>query len=183
MLLLLIEEILHQLIDSLSHYLQGFIHPRWCRISAIYSINWSDYDIRMLIVIVMCCTGTGTILYTVDMWNKHILFISWCLIHFTYYNVMYVYQTLYLICTYTYTIINCHEFDTSRCHTHIPMYVSPSYCNLWAASNNCNPKGDLRCNCNCRGSFWTSGFSWNGWLFWFNPLRSNIISCTVTMYV
>ena len=29
-LLLLMEEILHQLIGSLSHYLQGFIHPRWC---------------------------------------------------------------------------------------------------------------------------------------------------------
>ena len=25
-------EILHQLIDSLLHYFQGFIHPRWCRI-------------------------------------------------------------------------------------------------------------------------------------------------------
>ena len=31
-------EILHQLIDSLSHYLYTwFIHPRWCRISAINS--------------------------------------------------------------------------------------------------------------------------------------------------
>ena len=28
-------EILHQLIGSLSHYLQGFIHPSWCRISSI----------------------------------------------------------------------------------------------------------------------------------------------------
>ena len=26
-----------QLIGSLSHYLQGFIHPRWCKISAINS--------------------------------------------------------------------------------------------------------------------------------------------------
>jgi len=33
----LMEEILHQLIGSLSHYLQGFIHPRWCRISSINS--------------------------------------------------------------------------------------------------------------------------------------------------
>ena len=33
----LMAEILHQLIGSLSHYLQGFIHPRWCRISAINS--------------------------------------------------------------------------------------------------------------------------------------------------
>ena len=32
------EEILHQLTGSLSHYLQGFIHPRWCRISSINSI-------------------------------------------------------------------------------------------------------------------------------------------------
>ena len=36
--ILLMEEILHQLIGSLSHYLQGFIHPRWCRISSINSI-------------------------------------------------------------------------------------------------------------------------------------------------
>ncbi len=35
--LLLMAEILHQLIGSLSHYLQGLIHPRWCRISAINS--------------------------------------------------------------------------------------------------------------------------------------------------
>ena len=31
------EEILHQLIGSLPHYLQGFIHPKWRRISAINS--------------------------------------------------------------------------------------------------------------------------------------------------
>ena len=36
--ILLMEEILHQLIGSLSHYLQGFIHRRWCRISSINSI-------------------------------------------------------------------------------------------------------------------------------------------------
>ena len=35
---LLMEEILHQLIGSLSHYLQGFIHLRWCRISSINRI-------------------------------------------------------------------------------------------------------------------------------------------------
>ena len=38
--LLLMEEILHELIGSLSHYFQGFIHPRWCRISSINSIIW-----------------------------------------------------------------------------------------------------------------------------------------------
>ena len=37
--ILLMAEILHQLIGRLSHYLQGFIHPRWCRISAINSIS------------------------------------------------------------------------------------------------------------------------------------------------
>ena len=29
------EEILHQLMGGLSHYLCGFNHPRWCRISSI----------------------------------------------------------------------------------------------------------------------------------------------------
>ena len=38
--ILLMEEILHQLIGSLSQYLQGFIHPRWCRISSINSISY-----------------------------------------------------------------------------------------------------------------------------------------------
>ena len=32
---LLMAEILHRLIGSLSHYLEGFIHPGWCKISAI----------------------------------------------------------------------------------------------------------------------------------------------------
>ena len=36
--ILLMAEILHQLIGSLSRYFYGFIHPRWCRISAINSI-------------------------------------------------------------------------------------------------------------------------------------------------
>ena len=35
--ILLMEEIMHQLIGRLSHYLQGSLHPRWCRISAINS--------------------------------------------------------------------------------------------------------------------------------------------------
>ena len=34
---LLMEEILHQLIGSLSHDLPGFMHPNWCRISSINS--------------------------------------------------------------------------------------------------------------------------------------------------
>ena len=36
---LLMAEILHQLIGSLSHYLHGFIHRRWCRISSINSMT------------------------------------------------------------------------------------------------------------------------------------------------
>ena len=32
-------------VGSLSHYLQGFIHPRWCRISAINSPN-PNKDLR-----------------------------------------------------------------------------------------------------------------------------------------
>ena len=34
---LLMDEILHQLIGTLSHYLQGFLHPRW--LFGISSIN------------------------------------------------------------------------------------------------------------------------------------------------
>ena len=41
-LTLLMAEILHQLISSLSHYLRGFIHPRSCRISSIN--NTFGYD-------------------------------------------------------------------------------------------------------------------------------------------
>ena len=37
-LVLLMEEILYHLVDNLSHSLQGFIHPRWCRISSINTI-------------------------------------------------------------------------------------------------------------------------------------------------
>ena len=41
-LILLMEEPLHHLICGLSHYLQGFLDPRWCRISSINSIyTWS----------------------------------------------------------------------------------------------------------------------------------------------
>ena len=36
-MLLLMAEMLHQLIGSLSYYLQGFMHPRWCRISSVNS--------------------------------------------------------------------------------------------------------------------------------------------------
>ena len=36
-LILLIDEILHQLADSFSHFLPGFGHTRWCRISSIKS--------------------------------------------------------------------------------------------------------------------------------------------------
>ena len=33
---------IHQLVGSLSHYLQGFIHPRWCRISSSSSSHQID---------------------------------------------------------------------------------------------------------------------------------------------
>ena len=39
-LILLMENILHQLIGRLSHYLQGFVHPRW--LFGISSINSSS---------------------------------------------------------------------------------------------------------------------------------------------
>ena len=41
------EEILHWLIGSLSQYLQAFIHPRWCRMSAINSITLLNPNIKI----------------------------------------------------------------------------------------------------------------------------------------
>ena len=46
LVILLMEEIPRQLIGSLSHYLQGFIHARWCRISSINS-NWGPSPIQI----------------------------------------------------------------------------------------------------------------------------------------
>ena len=54
--ILLMAEILHRLIDSLSRYFQGFIHPRWCRISAINSMIVFDG-------IYMFDMNTGMIIY------------------------------------------------------------------------------------------------------------------------
>ena len=57
------EEILHQLIGCLSHYLQGFIHPRWCRISFMESItrtcdkvNKTSYLHTLIAFKTVCCT-------------------------------------------------------------------------------------------------------------------------------
>ena len=39
-------EMSYQLIRRISHYLRGFIHPRWCRISSINSMKsmWNEYN-------------------------------------------------------------------------------------------------------------------------------------------
>ena len=57
---LLMEEILQQLISSLHHYFQGFIHPRWCRMSSINSscagFRWylgAPKDIRWWMMMMM----------------------------------------------------------------------------------------------------------------------------------
>ena len=43
-------EILHELIGSLSHFLQGFIHFRWCKIFSINSIIGIMIVIRIVIL-------------------------------------------------------------------------------------------------------------------------------------
>ena len=45
LIILLMEDSLCPLIDSFSHCLQGFLHPRWCRISSINSMTWSKSQI------------------------------------------------------------------------------------------------------------------------------------------
>ena len=61
-LLLLMEEIPHQLIRTLSHYLQGFLHPRWLfGISSINSITKScmipayPWLWSLVIQFILCC--------------------------------------------------------------------------------------------------------------------------------
>ena len=58
-IILLMEEILRQLTGSLSHYLQGLLHPRWCMISTINSYSMfrlgdSELNLRH------CHPGKGT---------------------------------------------------------------------------------------------------------------------------
>ena len=48
------EEILHQSVGSLSHYLQGSIHPRWCRISSINSITRKSSKFSIVFRWFMC---------------------------------------------------------------------------------------------------------------------------------
>ena len=50
--ILLMAEILHPLIGRLSHYFRGFIHPRWCRLSAInssFNVHNPGLEDRMII--------------------------------------------------------------------------------------------------------------------------------------
>ena len=57
----LMERILHQLIlvdlvgslSDLSHYLQGFVHPRWCRISSINSIIPRNLEPKLTLEILL----------------------------------------------------------------------------------------------------------------------------------
>ena len=59
---LLMEEILHQLIGSSSHYLQWFIYPTWCRISSINSMMNDDFFAKgnsSKILMFLACLGSG----------------------------------------------------------------------------------------------------------------------------
>ena len=55
--LLLVEEILHQVIGSLSNYLQSFIHPRWCRISEPSTV-WPQWSLDLDLVVVFAAPGS-----------------------------------------------------------------------------------------------------------------------------
>ena len=58
--LLWMEEILHQLIGGLSHYLLGFNHPRWCRISSIHRKRPSHLGVGFPTILDwwQCCCNT-----------------------------------------------------------------------------------------------------------------------------
>ena len=69
MMILLMAEIFHQLIASLSHYLQGFIHPRWCRISAINS--------REINLFLWCCVGCLITCFSKTWWVLEVFTPFW----------------------------------------------------------------------------------------------------------
>ena len=57
-------EILHQFeVGSLSHYSQGFIHPKWCRISSINSMVPSPEPLFLRFSFVLC-NDLATIIWT-----------------------------------------------------------------------------------------------------------------------
>ena len=61
------EQILRQLIDTLSHYLQGFIHPRWCRISSISRTECSD--LWLLLVVSCFLFGEAEAFHSMISWS------------------------------------------------------------------------------------------------------------------
>ena len=80
-IILLMEEILHQLmIGSLSHDLQGFINPRWCRISSINSMARMKHQKRPFTTRKLGshdwqpCSGT----LLADRFAHAIAFRAWC---------------------------------------------------------------------------------------------------------
>ena len=66
--MLLMEEILHQLI-GLSHHLQSFIHPKWCRISSIKSI-FQKRPIRPF-SLQLCFASSALILSSFQLHSSH----------------------------------------------------------------------------------------------------------------
>ena len=71
--ILLMAEILHQLIGSLSRYLQGFIHPRWRRICSINSMLWnpsSNFFYRIQIVKLAAQLGLRHIFWHEFNWDE-----------------------------------------------------------------------------------------------------------------
>ena len=52
-IILLMEEVLHQLICSLSHYLQGFMHPRSCRITSTVANKSNSCYLHVLFCILI----------------------------------------------------------------------------------------------------------------------------------
>ena len=84
-------EILHQSIGSLSHYLQGFMHPRWCRSSSINStsticrtIHHSANGIKNLLkhlkipdFIGQHVTGLGHLVYSSRLHGTPLKMIGW----------------------------------------------------------------------------------------------------------
>ncbi len=126
----LVEEILHQFIGSLSHYLQGFIHVRW--LFGISSINSMFVSVRHW---APCFVWKGTSFVELrwepswlvgsELWSDHetMMIIYLCTLIISYFQNkihIYIYMIIcifvYLQCLFTYLYVSCIIYKNKNHH-------------------------------------------------------------------
>ena len=82
-LLLLMEEIVHQLIGSLSYCLRGFLHPKWCKIFSINSIIFfSGGELSVQWGLATVCLNIAMSCFVKQLMLRHFSFFIGCCRYF-----------------------------------------------------------------------------------------------------